>query len=201
MTDMRQLTRISLIAAVYLVLTVTPPLASISYGPVQVRVSEALMVLPAVTGEAVVGLFLGCLAANLVGGLGPVDVVLGSLATLLAGYLVSKVRNPWLVPVPTVLVNALVVGTYLPLILGLPTPLWVSWCYIGAGELVATYGLGLPLLFFLRRHRAALGASEGRGTGQCGWSFQLSARYGGVCPSCASTSWSRTRARLTRPLA
>jgi len=150
------LARVGLIAAVYLVLTVTPPLASISYGPVQVRVSEALMVLPAVTGEAVVGLFLGCLVANLIGGLGPVDVVLGSLATLIAGYLTSRVRNPWLVPVPTVVVNALVVGTYLPLILDLPTPFWVSWAYIALGELVATTALGLPLLFFLRRRPGLL---------------------------------------------
>ena len=142
--------RIGLLAAVYIVFTVLPPFSAISYGPVQVRVSEALMVLPAVTPLAVPALFLGCFVANLAGGLGPVDLIFGSLATLLAALIVSRLRNPWLVPIPTIVINALVVGTYLPFILGLPTPLWASWAYIGLGEMVATYGLGVPLLLVLR---------------------------------------------------
>ncbi len=143
--------RVGLFAAVYFVLTVVPPLAAIAYGPIQVRVSEALVVLPAVTPLAIPGLTVGCLAANLAGGLGPVDLAFGSLATLVAAVLALRLRRyPWFVPLPAVVVNALVVGTYLPLILGLPTPLWLSWLYIAAGEVVAAYGLGLPLLFYLR---------------------------------------------------
>jgi len=142
--------RVGLLAAVYFVLTALPPLSSFAFGPVQVRVSEALMVLPALVPEAVFGLFLGCLGANLAGGLGPVDLVFGSLATLVAAYLVTRVRRPWLVPLPTIVVNALVVGTYLPLLLKSPIPLWLSWGYIAAGESVAVIGLGLPLLYFLR---------------------------------------------------
>jgi len=140
----------ALLAAVYFVLTVLPPFASFAFGPVQLRVSEALMVLPFLLPEAVPALFIGCLAANLTAGLGPVDLVFGSLATLVAAWVVSRLRNPWLVPLPTIVVNALVVGTYLPLVLDLPTPLWLSWAYIAAGEAAATVGLGLPLLFFLR---------------------------------------------------
>lgn len=155
--------RVALLAAVYFVLTALPPFSSFSYGPVQVRVSEALMVLPAVTPLAVPALFVGCLAANLAGGLGPVDLVFGSLATLLAAFVVSQLRNPWLVPVPTIVVNALVVGTYLPLILNLPTPLWLSWAYIAAGETVAAAGLGLPLLFFLRSRPDLVRLLRGRG--------------------------------------
>jgi len=144
------ITRVGLLAAVYFVLTVTPPFSSFAYGPVQVRVAEALVVLPAVTLDAVPALFIGCLAANLAGGLGPVDFVFGSLATLVAACLASRVRSPWLVPLPAIILNALVVGTYLPLILGLSTPLWLSWAYIAAGEAAAAAGLGLPLLFFVR---------------------------------------------------
>lgn len=141
----------ALLASLYLVLTVLPPFSAFAYGPVQVRVSEALMVLPAVTPTAVPALFIGCLAANLAGGLGPIDLVFGSLATLLAAYLAGRLsRRPWLVPLPAVVVNALVVGTYLPIILGLDLPLWLSWSYIAAGQTVAVYGIGLPLLFYLR---------------------------------------------------
>ncbi len=156
-------TRVGLLAAVYFVLTVLPPLSSFAFGPVQVRVSEALMVLPAVTAEAVPALFIGCLAANLAGGLGPVDLVFGSLATLVAAYLASRLRNPWLVPLPAIVVNALVVGSYLPLILDLPAPLWLSWAYIAAGETLACGGLGLPLLFFLRARPALVRLLRGEG--------------------------------------
>jgi uncharacterized membrane protein len=142
--------RIALVAAIYFALTILPPFSALAFGPVQVRVSEGLMVLPAIMPEAVLGLFLGCFAANLTGGLGPVDIVFGSLATLAAAYLVRRMRCQWLVPVPVIGINALVVGTYLPLLLGLPIPLWVSWGYIAAGEALATVGIGLPLLLLLR---------------------------------------------------
>jgi len=155
-------TRVALLAALYFTLTASPPFASFSYGPIQVRVAEALVVLPAVTADAVPALFLGCLAANLFGGLGPVDVVFGSLATLVAALVASRVSNPWLVPLPAIVVNAVVVGTYLPAVLGLPTPLWLSWAYIAAGETAAAAGLGLPLLFFLRRRPDLLRLLGGR---------------------------------------
>jgi uncharacterized membrane protein len=155
--------RVGLLAALYLVLTAAPPFSSFAYGPVQVRVSEALMVLPAVTPLAVPALFLGCLAANLAGGLGPVDLVFGSLATLAAAYLARHLRHlPWLVPLPTIVINALVVGTYIPLVLGLDMPLWLSWAYIAAGETVAAAGLGLPLLFYLRSRPDLVALLRGR---------------------------------------
>jgi len=124
------------------------------------------MVLPAVTPLAVPALFVGCLAANIAGGLGAVDIIFGSLATLAAAYLASRLaRRPWLVPLPTIVVNALVVGTYLRFILGLDIPLWLSWGYIAAGEVVATYAIGLPLLFFLRSRPDLVGLLRGRTTG------------------------------------
>ncbi len=157
------ITRVGLLAAVYFALTVTPPFSSFAYGPIQVRVAEALVVLPAVTADAVPALFIGCLAANLAGGLGPVDFVFGGLATLASAYLASRVRNPWLVPLPAIVLNALVVGTYLPLILDLPVPMWLSWLYIAGGEAMAAAGLGLPLLFFVRSRPDLLRLLRGTG--------------------------------------
>ena len=70
----------AMIAAIYVALTLS--LMPISYGPIQFRVSEALCILPFFTPAAVPGLFVGCLLSNLLGGLVPMDVICGSLATL-----------------------------------------------------------------------------------------------------------------------
>ncbi|HHY93689.1 MAG TPA: QueT transporter family protein [Firmicutes bacterium] len=145
----RAVGRVALLGAVYALLTVLPPFSGISYGMIQVRVAEALTVLPYFTPLAIPGLFVGCLVANVIGGLGPLDMSLGSLTTLVAAFLTARVRRSWLAPLPPVLLNALVVGTYVPRLLGLHVPLFLGWVWVGAGELVACYGLGYPLLRFL----------------------------------------------------
>lgn len=138
-----------MIAAVYATLTIL--LAPISYGMVQVRVAEMLMVLPYFMPAAVPGLFAGCLIANIFGGLGILDIVFGSLATLLSAYLVTKIKNKYLVPLPPVLVNAVIVGLILHLVLELPFYLTLIW--VALGQLIACYGLGLPLLLLLEKRR------------------------------------------------
>ncbi|HED23832.1 MAG TPA: QueT transporter family protein [Firmicutes bacterium] len=142
-------TRAAMIAAIYALLTVI--FAPISYGMIQVRISEMLMVLPFFTGAAVPGLFVGCLIANIFGGYGILDVVFGSLATLFSAYLVTKIKRRWLVPLPPVIVNALIVGAVLHRVLELPFFLTAVW--VGAGQLVACYGLGFPLLMILEKRR------------------------------------------------
>jgi uncharacterized membrane protein len=149
--------RAAMIAAIYAVLTLAvtlTPLGTLAFGPVQVRVSEMLTVLPALTPAAVPGLFVGCIVSNLVGsavGLsGILDVVFGSLATLLAAWLSGKMPSRWLVPLPPVIINGIVIGLVLHLTLNLP--LWATMLSVAAGQAVACYGLGLPLLMVLERH-------------------------------------------------
>jgi uncharacterized membrane protein len=142
-------TRAAMIGALYAGLTIL--LAPISYGMIQVRVSEMLMVLPYFTAAAVPGLFVGCLIANIYGGYGLLDIVFGSFATLLAAFLVTKIKNRFLVPLPPVLINAVIVGLILHLVLDLPFYMTAAW--VGLGQLIACYGLGLPLLFILDKQR------------------------------------------------
>ena len=109
------------IAALYVVLTLI--FAPISFGEMQVRISEALTILPLFTPAAIPGLFVGCILGNLLGGAIPLDTSFGSLATLIGavgGYLLRK--NRWLVPLPTVLANALIVPFVLRYGYGVPLP-------------------------------------------------------------------------------
>ena len=147
----RYITQAALIAAVYAALTIA--LAPISYGPMQVRVSEALTVLPAFFPSAVPGLFVGCILANTLGpGAGILDIIFGSLATLTAAWLSYLLRKKTvLVPLPPVVINGFVIGFLLNYVYGYPlieTMLWVA-----AGQAVACYVLGTPLMLWFKKRK------------------------------------------------
>lgn len=153
----RYICEVGVIAALYAVLTIM--LAPVSYGPMQVRISEALCVLPYFTTAAVPGLFIGCLIANIAGAvlgssLGLLDIIVGSLTTLAAAWLSSRIRTRPLVPLPAVVLNALTVPWVLSTVLGVPY--WPSVFWVGAGQALACFGLGLPLLYVLERNRKAI---------------------------------------------
>ena len=148
----RLLVQAALIAAVYAALTLL--LQPISFGIVQFRVSEALTVLPALMPAAIPGLFVGCLLSNILGGFGWVDIVFGSLATLTAAWLTWLLRRHiWLAPVPPVVVNTLVVGSYIWLLFDRALPYGLSLGWFALGEAGACFLLGLPLLWFLRSNK------------------------------------------------
>jgi uncharacterized membrane protein len=144
----RYLAEAALIAALYVVLTsVAGPF---SYGPVQCRLSETLTVLPLLTSAAIPGLFCGCILANLVGPYGLLDIVFGSLCTLIAALGTWYCRK---MPFPAllfpVLVNALGVGFYLYVLSRVPFLLTLF--SVGAGEALVVFGPGLVLYLALRK--------------------------------------------------
>lgn len=151
----RIVTRAGLAAAAYVALCWA--LRPFSYGVLQFRVAEALTVLPILYAEAVPGLFVGALLANLLGGLGPWDIILGSLATLAAAWLTRRYRDSWLAYFWPIAVNAVVVGWYLAILLALPGPRVAGSAFlgaalsIGASEAAVVLLLGVPLVGILRR--------------------------------------------------
>ena len=191
------LTQGALIAALYLVLTLAT--SFMSFSVVQLRLAEALAALPALFPSAVAGVFLGCLLANLLNPqpLGLVDVLAGSGVSLLAAFLTWRLARPWrlrlasemrgetsvrpgrpgrilqqVIPLlPPLLLNALVVGSYLPFLLqsGRPSA-GVILASIGSlllSQALVLFGLGLPLLLALRKtpwaRRVYLTEGEDRG--------------------------------------
>lgn len=142
----------SAIAAIYVVLTML--FAPISFGAVQVRVAEALTILPLFTSAAIPGLFVGCLLANLLGGGVIWDVVFGSLATLVGAALGFVLRrNRWLVPIPAVAANTIVVPLVLRYGYGIEIPLALMALYIAVGEIAGSYLLGELLAGILLRRK------------------------------------------------
>ena len=153
----RDLAQGAIIAAVYALLTIF--LAPISSGLVQCRVSEAMSVLPYFTFSAVPGLFIGCLLANLLTGAPIYDVVFGSLATLIAAFITYKMRNTvskYMAPLPSVVVNALVVGWLLTYVYQVGATYWAAVGYVAIGQAIACFALGIPLMSLMERFRGKL---------------------------------------------
>ena len=131
----------AMIAALYLVLTIA--FAPISFGAMQIRVAEALTILLLFTPAAIPGLFIGCLLANILGGGIIWDIIFGSLATLLRAVLGYKLRfNRWLVPIPAILSNTIIVPFVLKYGYGVNIPLYLMAIYVAAGEVIGCYILG-----------------------------------------------------------
>lgn len=149
----RQIAFCGIVAAMYAVLTICT--SAFAYGPIQFRIAEALCILPAINPVATIGLTLGCLIANLFSTVSALDIVVGTAATLLACLLVQQIKKAWLVPVPVIVCNAIIVGAEIAFV-SAPDTFWSSFVLFGAqvglGELAVMYVLGLPLLLVLRKN-------------------------------------------------
>ena len=151
------LTRAAIVAALYTAVTLV--VYPFSFGALQVRISEALTILPFYMPEAVLGLFIGCVISNMFStNIIILDVIFGSIATLLAAiltYFCAKLgkKGRWLAPLPPVIINAVIIG----LVLALTTTsagegsFYTVFLYncltVGIGQFVACYGLGIPLSY------------------------------------------------------
>ena len=141
-----QLANAGMIAALYVVLTWIANLAGLASGAIQVRLSEALTILPVFTAAAVPGLTVGCVLANLLTGCAAWDVVFGSLATLIGAVGTRLLRNkPMLAWIPPVVSNMAIVPVILIKVYGVPDAWWFLVLTVGAGELISCGLLGLLL--------------------------------------------------------
>lgn len=146
-----------IIAALYVVLTVFAAGFDLASGAVQVRISEALTVLPVFTPAAVPGLFIGCLLANLITGSAVYDVVFGSLITLAAAVVTRFLKDrKFIYTIPPVLFNALGVPVILVLAYGVTTAYPLLVLTVGAGEAISVFGFGFALKKILGRYRNTL---------------------------------------------
>ena len=137
----------AMIAALYAALTLL--LAPISYGAIQCRISEAMTLLPILLPQAIPGLVIGCLVANLLSPVAIWDVVFGTLATLIAALGTYKLRKkPLLAALCPVVANGVIVGAMLAVFYALP--LWMTMLEVAVGEAVAV-ALGFILLAALRK--------------------------------------------------
>ena len=150
----RQLALAGIIAGIYAGLTLLLPIPQ--YHGIQLRVAEAMTLLPFLFPAAVPGLAMGCFLANLLGSPFVLDWIFGTLATLLAALWTRRMPNKWLAALPPVICNAVIVGAeiaYFTLMDG--GAFWAAYGFnaltVGLGEVVACYALGVPLINWLSK--------------------------------------------------
>ena len=147
------LTHAAMIAAIYVVLTLV--FQAISFGEIQVRIAEALTILPAFTPAAIPGLFIGCIIGNIFGGSILPDIIFGSLATLIGScftYLLRK-QNKYLAPLPPIISNTVIVPLVLKYAYGFNLPIAFMMLTVGIGEVISCGVLGMILYSALAKHR------------------------------------------------
>ena len=150
----KYITQSAMIAAIYVVLTLFISAFNLASGAIQIRISEALTVLPAFTPAAIPGLFIGCFISNLISGGLILDVIFGSLATLIGAcgtYLLRKWK--WTVPIPPILSNVLIVPFVLAYVYNLPGGVPYFMVTVGIGQIISCGVLGMIVYGIIAKHR------------------------------------------------
>ena len=142
--------RQSLIAALYVILVLL--FLPISFGEIQFRVAELLLIVVFFDKKAVVGLTMGTFVANMYspGAQLPFDLTLGVLATFLSVYAMVLIKNKYIALLAPTLFNGIIVGLILHWVWDLP--LLLTMIYVGIGEFGVTYIIGMPLYQLLNKH-------------------------------------------------
>lgn len=146
------ITQGAVIAAIYVVLVLI--FDTFSFGPIQFRIAEMLTIMPYFTPAAIPGLFVGCLIANIIGGGLIWDIVFGSIATLIGAigsYLVRK--NKWLVPLPPIIANMVIVPFVLKYAYGYDGLLIYFMFTVGLSEIIVCGIIGMALLTVMAKNR------------------------------------------------
>lgn len=154
MKKTKTMTQAALIAALYVVLTFVANAMGLASGAIQIRLSEALTILPCFTPAAIPGLFIGCLISNILVGSVIWDIVFGSLATLIGAIGTHYLRkHKWLSPLPPIISNSVIVPFVLVYAYGVQDALPFLAFTVGMGEVISAGVLGMILLKSLEKHK------------------------------------------------
>lgn len=158
-----RITKCAAVAALYTSLSLL--LAPISFGEFQIRLPEALSLLPVFGFDYVIAITLGCFASNFLGSsYGLPDIFFGTFSTFLSGVLTYLLRrNKYLAAIPPVVVNAAIVGAVISFSSG--TPYYLSSLSIAASQAIVCFMAGIPFESFCRKRNLFSPIRYNRGNG------------------------------------
>ncbi len=152
--NVRKITYSAIIASLYVVLTFISNALGLASGPIQLRLSEALTILPFFTYKAILGLFVGCFLSNILTGCVIWDIIFGSIATLVGAIGTYSLRKyKWLAPIPPIISNTVTIPLVLIYAYGSNEIFPYLAITVGAGEILSAGVLGMALLTSLYPHK------------------------------------------------
>lgn len=154
MKTTKNITYSAMIAAIYVLLSFIAKVFGLDSGVIQVRISEALCVLPCFLPQATVGITLGCLIFNFLAGATVIDIIFGTLATFLGAVFTRKLRhNRYLALVPPIAANTLIIPFVLKFSYGIPESLLYFMLTVGIGEIISVGLLGSILYTSIKKSK------------------------------------------------
>lgn len=157
-TKVKFIVHASLIAALYVVLTLVANSLGLANYAIQVRFSEALTILPYFTPAAIPGLFIGCILSNFLTGCLLLDVIFGGIATLLGalGTYALRKTSKWLAPLPPIIANTIIIPFVLAFVYQFEGSIPYFMATVGIGEIISCGVLGMLLLTTLNKYKKYL---------------------------------------------
>lgn len=145
----KNLVRTAMVASLYGALTWA--ISSLSYGPIQLRLTEIMVLLAFIDSGYIPGLVLGCVIANIFSPMGFVDMAFGSAATFIAVFLISKTKNLLLATIYPTIANGIIIALELYTISKLP--FFLSFGEVALGEFIVVTCLGYPIFKIILKNK------------------------------------------------
>ncbi len=158
MKTIKDITRLALVAAVYIALTIV--IYPYSYGQIQFRLAEVLILLCFYRKDYIYSLVIGCLVANLLSPLGFLDVIFGTLATLISAILVAYSKKLFVASLYPVIFNGIIIGGLIYFTTDNPLSIYILMLYVGIGEFVVVSVVGYILFKLLEKNTMFLEVIE-----------------------------------------
>lgn len=140
----------SMVAAIYAVITWAIP--SLSYGPIQFRISEVMTLLAFFNPQYIIGLTVGCALSNIFSSLGMIDIIVGTFASFLAAFVMSKIKNIWIASLMPAL-SAIIIGAEIVFVSLEPISYYVITTQIAISEFIIVTLVGVPLFKILSKNK------------------------------------------------
>ncbi|MBC2576872.1 QueT transporter family protein [Peptostreptococcus canis] len=140
----------SMVAAIYAVITWAIP--SLSYGPIQFRISEVMTLLAFFNPQYIIGLTVGCALSNIFSSLGMIDIIVGTFASFLAAFVMSKIKNIWIASLMPAL-SAIIIGAEIVFVSPEPISYYVITTQIAISEFIIVTLVGVPLFKILSKNK------------------------------------------------
>lgn len=152
--EIKKITRQAMVAGIYVVLTILSDTFGLGYGSLQFRLSETLAILPFFNPEYTIGVTLGCFLANIASTVGIIDMLVGTLATLIVALIMTKIKNFYVACLVPVIFGMVPIAIEIYLMMPNDIGFWAILGQLMISEFLVVYVIGVPIFYILCKNKS-----------------------------------------------